>query len=836
MNASIFATWCALLLPQQTGTESALYRACYLESAVREFGQAADAYAAVAAAAERAGDLGLAATAELGRGRCLAALGQNAAAEDAFRRALALDPAREEAAASLRSLESAVDGALADQVKNRIRALIDDLGASGQAVDRAQEQLVTMGQAAVPLLVDALATAHLVRFENSARALAEIGGEEASAGLLRALGSELPFRSVLGSAFAYLEPSAPAFAVIEAAAGDRDERLRLAVAAHLKRFYEQLGRYPAAALAAVIRRLAADPAPQVRAVIWNTAFPAGIAEGAAEVAKSALQANDAAERARVLKWALANRGVLPVLESALLERAADPAQEVRSSLIHIADAARGGLPPAIRRDIAAALLGDPDRQVRMTASEVLVESGAAWTEPVASLVAARLIAEMERPGAHWKSLLDYSGPGALSLAQLHDLYAASADVASSWLPDAVLEAASARFHGDAERHWTWLQDCFAAAVSERGQLALLRKASPRGPATQRVALPSGLIEAAARSPHPRVREEAYDALGELSQAGADVAGVVRALPHVRADVGVPAAAGTKIAREAFALLVPLAGPEFLDAARAARANPAISASSSLGFFHRCASAAEGLAEIKKALRSSGMEAIAARRLLAAYPVEDAVAALVELAVAGGDAAAALNGPEIDGVETPEFSGAVVDRFIASVADELVTAALVEPRAKCLSLATLVRALKLLLARPDAESEIAACRIAGELALAELKPDLALQAAGQFPAVRREALRALEEIERAGQSADPSAERQQRSAAAAAEELLQSPDPVQRQGAAFALGALGEIAAIPALLELLSDTDAAVRGAALKALERLGESGKPAARDEVERDG
>ncbi len=62
------------------------------------------------------------------------------------------------------------------------------------------------------------------------------------------------------------------------------------------------------------------------------------------------------------------------------------------------------------------------------------------------------------------------------------------------------------------------------------------------------------------------------------------------------------------------------------------------------------------------------------------------------------------------------------------------------------------------------------------------------------------------------------------AAEKARALLASEDTAKRKGAVFALGALGDPAAIQDLLGLLDDRDAGVREAALAALERLG--GKP----------
>jgi HEAT repeat protein len=59
------------------------------------------------------------------------------------------------------------------------------------------------------------------------------------------------------------------------------------------------------------------------------------------------------------------------------------------------------------------------------------------------------------------------------------------------------------------------------------------------------------------------------------------------------------------------------------------------------------------------------------------------------------------------------------------------------------------------------------------------------------------------------------------ALAEAKKLAGSEDPVQRRGAAFALAALGDPAAVPALLALLKDSEPSVREAAVEALQRLG---------------
>ena len=88
-------------------------------------------------------------------------------------------------------------------------------------------------------------------------------------------------------------------------------------------------------------------------------------------------------------------------------------------------------------------------------------------------------------------------------------------------------------------------------------------------------------------------------------------------------------------------------------------------------------------------------------------------------------------------------------------------------------------------------------------------------------VRAAAKAAIEEIRWYGEVKDGLSTSKRGAAIDNARAMLESDDPVQRRGAAYALAALGDPAAVPALLKLLGDRDQGVREAAVEALKSLG---------------
>jgi HEAT repeat protein len=132
----------------------------------------------------------------------------------------------------------------------------------------------------------------------------------------------------------------------------------------------------------------------------------------------------------------------------------------------------------------------------------------------------------------------------------------------------------------------------------------------------------------------------------------------------------------------------------------------------------------------------------------------------------------------------------------------------------------------LLASTDG-SERTAAAMAGKLHVEEAWPHLIALLESPRAGTREAAKQALDEIRAYRElraSFEQFGEGGRTKALQDAKALLKSESAEKRRGAALAIGALGDPGGVPALLELLSDPDAAVRAATLQALERLG--GKP----------
>jgi HEAT repeat protein len=126
-----------------------------------------------------------------------------------------------------------------------------------------------------------------------------------------------------------------------------------------------------------------------------------------------------------------------------------------------------------------------------------------------------------------------------------------------------------------------------------------------------------------------------------------------------------------------------------------------------------------------------------------------------------------------------------------------------------------------------EADATAAWMAGMLHVEEAWPHLIALLESPQDGLRKTAKEALDEIRAYRElraSFEQFGEGGRSKALQDAKALLKSESAEKRRGAALAIGALGDPGGVPALLELLSDPDAAVRAAALQALERLG--GKP----------
>lgn len=166
--------------------EKAYYHAFYLESALRSFEEAQVAYAEASTLAADEGNHPLAAQALAGHARCLKALGRLEEARRAYENALRLDPNSSDAKAALEDeAQGSATSEVDPELRLRIQALVQKLG--GAERENASGDLWKIGNTAVPFLEDGLRSRDVAVVEHCARLLYLLETKEAADGLIRGL-------------------------------------------------------------------------------------------------------------------------------------------------------------------------------------------------------------------------------------------------------------------------------------------------------------------------------------------------------------------------------------------------------------------------------------------------------------------------------------------------------------------------------------------------------------------------------------------------------------------------------------------------------------------------
>lgn len=166
-------------------------------------------------------------------------------------------------------------------------------------------------------------------------------------------------------------------------------------------------------------------------------------------------------------------------------------------------------------------------------------------------------------------------------------------------------------------------------------------------------------------------------------------------------------------------------------------------------------------------------------------------------------------------------------FLEGCPPELVTTDLVKTLAKSLPADRLDAAVIDQLRRASGLARIELIKLISQWHVVAARSELLKLLDGSEAAVRDEAISALESLREYQSTRDRLLADDSdaiRAALDKAKSMLTSKLPEQRIGAALALAATRDAAALPILLDLLADSDASVRAAATRALERLAESG------------
>jgi HEAT repeat protein len=169
------------------------------------------------------------------------------------------------------------------------------------------------------------------------------------------------------------------------------------------------------------------------------------------------------------------------------------------------------------------------------------------------------------------------------------------------------------------------------------------------------------------------------------------------------------------------------------------------------------------------------------------------------------------------------SPATIERYVRELPPELLGSNDLDGFAPSLPLDLLKDRVLAGLASEDPTMRRAAALLAGTWHIEAAAPQLAAlldSADGMLRDAAMDSLKKIREYREVRGAALTDTAAARRAAFEKAKALLGNADPDQRIGAALAFGALGDVAGVPLLLDLMQDGNTDVRAAAKKALEKL----------------
>ena len=807
--------------------EEQFYRAYYAENGLRDFAKAGEQYAEVFRAARTAGRNDLAVKALLGRARCMRTIGNADEAKAAIEGVIALDPENEEARAASAEEEGASPD---DALLHRIRDLILN-GLYNGSSDSARE-LLLLGDRCLPELEKALYETNLGRVEAAATYLASLGGPAASDILIRAMRDpNVVFRSAIARAVCRptdggwlggeRKPfSAAEIAVLAVAAEFPEAEIRRLVHERLVYTGDRLGE----AGVSLLLRLATDPDRSVRMAILVHAIDwlaSDVVLGLVPALRRSMASEDTGERRAAVALAGRYTEVQRALADPLRALLRDPDSDVRA-------AAFQSLSTVLSEDDLAGFLDPADPALAGMAMNQL--SGRLPLSPSTAVKVREAIERTIRGefGDHGLQFVRFVEAGLLmDRTTLVDLFARTGAPDAkghrshlgklrqsilnqlrqplSWNQSPQKEQAVALVEEGVEK-------CFASGEALRGWVGFW---SGTGVPAYRA-----WIRAAA-SDDEGTRRLAYSALlrSDPNQRPELTPG---SLPHLDRDL-VSADGQT---RTCALQLVTQAG-----ASSPALAEP-------LRKLHDAADRWEDRSHLLRALvAAAGREAEPVVRADLDHPEVRATALQMlvnELGIgdrreldafvaAGGDPGVVVG--LADKPNPPDRS--LLRGFVNELPLEKYTYSFVPAAARCVDGAARLALLRNALHSDGPLVRVTATKAIGDMRVLELWPDLVTlleSGSADVRAAAEKSLAALKTYAELKSSFANFGKDEQDAARRNAEELLKSGEPLKRKGAVLALAALGDRAAIPALLKALDDEHLVVREAALAALERLG--GKP----------
>lgn len=834
----------------QDPAEKLLYEAFYQESAVRQMDQAAQIYQRAVERALAENQPMLQRDALLGRARCLAALGRHEESRALYQRAVQLDPESAEARNALATEppSSGVD----PELEARLVGLVLKLG--GPEREEAARDLKSIGELALPHLEDGLRSRNVAVVERSASLLATVGTEAAYAALMRALDDEqVLFPHLIGKVMSIVPVDESSLPLWREALSHHDHHVRQPAA---REFCRMATHSPVDQVGPLLLRAITDEDHSIRLSVMERSYSDEIWQLLVPEIRTMLSSNDRNLRFGAVKAIGKRKGSLEFNDS-LLDLLRDSDHLVRG---HAAVAIDEAVSPRRQSDrlaerlqfariAAAELLRSNDPHLIERGARILKRTKLDWDAPLSAAAFEMLLATIRgtRGGSLSSSdredllrLPAHGGAVTLSDDQILELYCAAGDPDSvltspevGLLRAVLLQRIETSSSGETARLARWLEVCFrklrdAGGMSPILQLIhnLTQEGWERWPGFATLVVTPVLLQASA-SESPQVRSRAYRILSRNHRKlGLDV-GIVDRMPRLADDLAGRQSTEDLLEPLFAALLRPR--PELALAARRrfelTRGGEEHAEASALRLLVAC-DEGEAVSELVGVLRDQNrwaLQSVALQELVRLQGV-DAVPEMVALAVSRGRARSVLApGSNAQGVlftDRPEVLGA----YVTALPAELIDADLLEAVVEYLPGDALMGVTEVGLSSSSVPVVLAACRIAGMAGIESSLPRLGeLLSSGNFK-VRNAAEAAIrlivsrQELRLSRRLLGPAGR------AGAIEEamrLVGSESHVHRQGAALALGALGDPAVIPVLLGLLDDPVVEVREAALRALENLG---------------
>jgi HEAT repeat protein len=829
--------------------EAAYYRAFYLENAMRDFPAAIEAYGRAIDLATPAGRKDMQIAGHIGRGRCRKALGELEAAAGDARSALAIDKENVEAKALLATVERS--GAGDDEVAARLRGLVAGLR---RRQSTSMQTLLLAGVAAVPYLEEALHQRDQVGVQGAAQVLAKMGKPEALAALARAFEkpSSQSFQGVR-RALSFLPTTPEAVKVITAGLTRKDPEERSQIASFLVSRISAYTKDPKMVepLRAALTRVAADPSPGVRRTLVAGQWLGELADIPVPVIREALAVDLPDIRIQALNKLRTAALVTRLADDLARIAAKDDSPRARQTALHALMFRENSRVYAVKVDIRLGALEnaieDPDPAVFIDGVMHLIQTpiSPAW-EKLALKAYARALTS---PGRNkvWDQLhkaISRATPGFIAghVDEILALYDVARRPASGLGKNRAWNTLRALFSLlqsklDEESCDDWMERICRALPTPRAQAYWLRWSLADGGKDGGGIQAPRAAAAMARSPDPAVRLEAYRCLHLTLPRDEKLPD----LPHLAKDArddGDYLTEDPTLYHRAH-----LVTPMWNVVLRLIRDHPPSGHEKLLWDVWRESEGSrrsmarqalvvtvgkDALAAVRADLATEGLEVLARKDLIKLLGT-DAVPDLVRIAVESKSSLTPLTGfynthGSQRWFQKDALPKEVIERYVAEIPEELVCLELIQLTVARVPNPLRRRLLLAGLASSDKGTKLEAAKQAGVYNVADawsLLVDLLDDPDVQLRKTAKESLEEIRSYSELRTAFERFGREDRRKSFERAKALLDDESPEKRCGGAYALGALGDPAAIPLLLDLLDDGDESVRKAGLAALERLG---------------